>query len=179
MKIIYYVFVAAIVFFMGNCTQSENESELITSLNYVLTDTSGQQVILVFKDLDGDGGVAPVINVSGPLKKNMTYSGVIELKNEAQTPAVDITQEIMKEAVDHQFFYDNTASIAVSYKDADSKGDPLGVKTQLLTAGAAQGKLTITLRHLPDKKAAGVAAGDIRNAGGESDLEVSFNIEVQ
>lgn len=69
MKIIYYVFVVSIVFFMGKCTQSENESELITSLNYVLTDTSGQQVILAFKDLDGDGGVSPVINVSGPLKK--------------------------------------------------------------------------------------------------------------
>ena len=36
------------------------------------------------------------------------------------------------------------------------------------------GQFTVTLRHEPDKSAQGVSAGDITNAGGETDIEVSL-----
>ncbi|HBK71516.1 MAG TPA: type 1 periplasmic binding fold superfamily protein, partial [Flavobacteriaceae bacterium] len=35
------------------------------------------------------------------------------------------------------------------------------------------------LRHEPNKSASGVSDGDITNAGGETDIEVIFNITVQ
>ena len=35
------------------------------------------------------------------------------------------------------------------------------------------------LRHEPDKSAAGVSSGDITNAGGETDIEVSFNVIIE
>jgi hypothetical protein len=39
--------------------------------------------------------------------------------------------------------------------------------------------LKITLRHEPNKKASGVVGGSITNAGGETDIEVSFDVEVK
>jgi len=41
-----------------------------------------------------------------------------------------------------------------------------------------EGGLRITLRHEPNKTAAGVQNGDITNAGGETDIEVTFTFEV-
>ena len=40
-------------------------------------------VVLSFTDLDGDGGNAPVIN-GGTLQANTTYTGTIDLLNEAE-----------------------------------------------------------------------------------------------
>ena len=40
------------------------------------------------------------------------------------------------------------------------------------------GLLTITLRHQPNKEAAGVADGDIINAGGESEAMATFEVSV-
>ena len=40
------------------------------------------------------------------------------------------------------------------------------------------GTITVILRHEPDKDASGVSNGDITNAGGETDIEVVFNVEV-
>ena len=37
----------------------------------------------------------------------------------------------------------------------------------------------MTLRHEPAKDASGVAAGDITNAGGETDIEVTFDVTVE
>ena len=38
---------------------------------------------------------------------------------------------------------------------------------------------TITLRHEPAKTATGVSGGDITNAGGETDIEVVFDVTVE
>ena len=40
------------------------------------------------------------------------------------------------------------------------------------------GNLTIILRHDLDKNGAGVSSGNIANAGGETDIEVVFPIQV-
>ena len=61
-------------------------------------------VVLSFQDLDGDGEDAPVIN-SGDLAAGVTYNGSIELLNETESPAEDITEEVEEEDLDHQFFY--------------------------------------------------------------------------
>ncbi len=56
---------------------------------------------------------------------------------------------------------------------------PVGIHSIFETDLPAATTLTITLRHLPDKSAPGVNTGDIRNAGGETDIEVTFPIIVQ
>jgi len=157
-----------------------NEEEVITTLTYTLTPTAGgTPVVFSFKDLDGDGGNDPVI-VHADLKANTEYMGVIELLNEQETPAEDITAEIKEEDDEHQFFYQNDISgLHVHYMDQDDNGKPVGLKTHVVTGAQGSGVLTVTLRHQPDKSASGVSDGEIANAGGETDIEVTFNVNVQ
>lgn len=154
------------------------EPELITTLNYTLTPSSGGDAItLSFQDLDGDGGDAPSIT-EGTLAANTSYSGSIELLNESETPTENITEEIKEEDEDHQFFFQSSL-VTVSYNDEDSDGNPIGLSSTLTTSAAGSGNLTIILRHEPNKSASGVSDGEIANAGGESDIEVTFAIDVE
>ncbi len=157
-----------------------NEEELITTLIYTLTpDGGGTAVEFRFTDLDGDGGDAPVIS-NGTLAANTTYSGALTLLNEAETPAEDITEEVEAEDEEHQLFFTvTTANATVTYADADTDGNPVGLATTLTTTGASTGTLMVTLRHEPNKAAAGVSGGDITNAGGETDIEVIFDVTIQ
>lgn len=156
-----------------------NEEELITTLVYSLDTSGGTSVELRFVDLDGDGGNDPVLS-SGILSSNTTYTGNITLSNEAESPAEDITAEVAEEDAEHQLFFQSSFSdLSVAYDDQDGDGNPLGLATTLTTGASGTGTLTITLRHEPSKDAEGVSAGDITNAGGETDIEVTFNIEVQ
>lgn len=157
-----------------------NEEELITTLIYTLTpDGGGTAVEFRFTDLDGDGGDAPVIS-NGTLAANTTYSGAVTLLNEAETPAENITEEVEEEDEEHQLFFTvTTANATVAYVDADADGNPVGLATTLTTTGASTGTLMVTLRHEPDKAATGVSGGDIANAGGETDIEVIFDVTIQ
>ena len=81
------------------------EPELITTLSYTLTPVNGgDDVVLLFKDIDGDGGEAPSIS-SGTLEVNQEYTGTISLLNESIMPAENISDEIREEDEDHQFFF--------------------------------------------------------------------------
>jgi len=157
-----------------------NEEELITTLTYTLTPSSGgATVVLSFQDLDGDGGNAPII-MSDTLAANTSYTGRLELLNESITPVEDISVEILDEDEDHQFFYETTVNnLAVTYNDQDDNGNPVGLNTNLTTGAAGSGTLKIILKHQPDKSASGVGNGAIANAGGETDIEVTFSVHVQ
>lgn len=156
-----------------------NQEEVITTLNYTLTAPNGDVVLFSFKDVDGDGGNAPVI-VNGELDTNLTYSGKIELLNETVSPAEDITEEVKEEGDEHQIFYQfSNSDLGTIYTDTDANGKPIGVSTQLITKGTSSSTLKITLRHTPDKNASGVSSGDISNAGGETDIEVTFALDVK
>ena len=58
-------------------------------------------------------------------------------------------------------------------------GHPIGLQIKMTTGMATTGMLTIILRHEPNKDATGVSDGDITNAGGETDIEITFDIDVQ
>jgi len=157
-----------------------NEEELITTLIYTLSpDDGGDDVEFVFRDLDGDGGVSPIVTTA-PLQASTTYSGTITLSNETESPVEDITEEIREEDEEHQFFFASSLDdVTVAYGDADSDSNPIGLVTTLTTGDAGMGTLRITLKHEPEKSATGVSTGDITNAGGETDIEVTFNLDVQ
>ena len=168
---------------MISCDKSDpvipNEEELITTVTYTLTSSTGEKVELNFKDLDGDGGQAPVIT-TGKLKPNTTYTGELKLLNETESPAENITLEIEEEALEHQFFFQvSGANATVTYKDQDTGGNPLGLRSEVKTGAVSTGQLTITLRHEPNKTASGVSQGNIANAGGETDIEVTFPLTIE
>ena len=189
MKKINYLFLTFLLagVALSSCDKDEpedpvipNEEEVITTLLLTLVpQDGGEAVVFSFRDLDGDGGDAPVL-ITPPLDSNTVYMGSLELKNEIVNPAEDITEEILEEAEEHQFFFQSTIpELFVAYGDLDANQNPIGVSTIVTTAGFANGTLKITLRHEPDKDAAGVAEGDITNAGGETDIEVVFDVLVQ
>ncbi|WP_310556443.1 type 1 periplasmic binding fold superfamily protein [Flavobacterium sp.] len=160
-----------------------NEEELITTVTAVFTPVGGGNVItLQSKDLDGDGLGNPVVSISGSFALGKTYNGEVTILDETKTPTDNITEEVQTEAVDHQLFYVETGTlpefaytpIATSPTNYDSNGNPLGLKTIFVTTTAATGDLKIILRHEGNKSAPGVSAGDITNATGATDFEVTF-----
>ncbi|MCB0538702.1 MAG: hypothetical protein R2777_02790 [Chitinophagales bacterium] len=179
-------FITATVFLvlLASCEKDpheHNDEELITTLKVDFTNTqSGAVSTLLFQDLDGDGGDAPVITADN-LAANASYTVALSVLNESESPADNITAEIQEEAVDHQFFFEKSSGLNLnfSYNDADENGKPIGLSNTATTGVASNGTLTVTLRHQPDKGASGVSAGDITNAGGASDIEVTFNVVVQ
>ena len=158
----------------------ENEEELITTLIYTLTpEAGGDSVVLSFQDLDGDGAMPPTIT-GGTLGANTIYNGSLQLLNESVNPAENITVEVQEEAEEHQFFFQNNISgLSIAYTDEDENGHPIGLSSKISTTGSGSGTITVTLRHEPNKTAAGVSTGDITNAGGETDIEVTFDVEIQ
>jgi len=179
----FFLTLSVVTLFTWSCSDDDapippNQEELITTLQLVLTPTTGSPVTFTFQDLDGDGGNPPVIT-NGTLAANTNYSGAITVSDESQTPAEDITPEVSAEDEDHQFFFAvSSANLTVVYNDQDANGNPLGLDTTWDTGDASTGNLTITLRHEPNKSGAGVSAGDITNAGGETDIEVNFDVTI-
>jgi len=153
----------------------DHEEEVITTVNYTLT--SGSDVVtLTYRDLDGEGGNEGVTTVSGSLSANTTYAGAIELLNETESPAENMTEEIEEEDDEHEFFFTSTVSgLTISKTDLDANGNPLGLETSLASGAAGSGSITIVLKHEPTKPNDGTSA----SAGGSTDLEVTFNVTVQ
>lgn len=157
-----------------------NEEEVITTVSATLIPKNGGATInLKSVDLDGDGPNTPIVTVSGSLSSNTSYSGTLKILNETENPADNITLEILEEDEDHQFFFLFTNNIATTtYQDQDANGDPVGVQFDLLTGPAATGDFIITLRHQPNKGGNNVNNGEITNAGGETDVQVTFNLNI-
>ena len=181
----FYLFLAVSVFSIWACDDDdpivEPPEELITTATVTLTPQGGgTAVILNWVDLDGDGGNAPVIT-GGTLAANTVYDGDIQVLNESETPSEDITAEIMDEDEEHQFFFSASggANITTAYNDADADNNPIGLAFTLTTGDASTGDFTVILRHEPDKSAAGVKDGDITNAGGSTDVEATYPVDIQ
>lgn len=155
-----------------------NEEEVITTVEVKLTNTADPNNEVTFKsvDNDGDGPNAPVQTVTGTLMVNATYNGTVEFLNELESPVEDITEEVEEEGDEHEVFYTTTISdLSVTKDDVDADGNPLGLMTTFQTGAAATGTMTVVLRHEPMKPNDGTLA----NAGGETDVEVTFDVTVQ
>ncbi|GGD35904.1 type 1 periplasmic binding fold superfamily protein [Flavobacterium orientale] len=180
LKVVLVAFVS--VFMFNSCSNDDSpvvEEEVITTAIVTLTG-GGETITLTSRDLDGDGPNPPVLTISGNLSVNTTYSGMIQFLNELESPAEDITEEIEEKDLEHQVFYQISNSLGnFTYTDFDSQGNPLGLEFLLVTgANPGTGNITVTLRHLLNKNAAGVSDGNIANAGGSTDIEVVFPVVI-
>lgn len=187
---------AGALVFLSGCDKDdpepENIPEVITKVELTFLTAGGAEVEVTATDPDGEGPQG--YTLSGPvnLARNTTYSLSVNLINELQPVTSDdyfITLEVLEEADEHMFFYGWTGNLfsdptgngnidnrtdVVNYLDEDEGGLPLGILTDWTTVNAAvNGTLRIVLKHQPGIKSATSTAND-----GESDLDVTFNVNV-
>ncbi|MFN4298620.1 MAG: hypothetical protein ACK4EX_02695 [Thermaurantimonas sp.] len=158
------------------------ENELITTLEFLLKNSENplDSVFLRFFDVDGMGGIPPQVTQVGEVKANQAYHGSLRLWDETQNPPGNVNVDILATANDHQiFFIPQGIDAQFIYKDFDPNGKPLGLQVDVITGSPSTGSLRIVLRHYPNKNAPGVAQGNIENAGGSTDIEATFPIEIK
>ena len=156
-------------------TPPEHEEELITSVILSFVDTAGVQpsVEVAFRDPDGDGGNAPTEHDTVRLVANTYYTATIQLLNESESPAEDITVEVQDEDDEHIFCYTPTATTNLAITRTDSDGTyEVGITTLWSTGIAANGETTVALKHQPGVKDGTCTPGD-------TDVEVIFVTEIQ
>lgn len=176
----FLLFAAVLVFSQCDTEEpeAENEEELITTVTMTFSAVGSDDVEFILYDADGDGPIAPVYT-NGTLAANTTYTVEIEVLNEEENE--NITEEILEEDEEHQFFFQksNGLNLDFAYGDADDDGNPIGVASVFTTGEASEGTLTVILRHEPNKSADGVKNGDITNANGETDVQAIFNVVIE
>lgn len=158
---------------------TENENEVITTVIINLTDSvdASKVISLKYKDLnpnDINEGVFTIPN----LDDNKTYFGELVLLDESKADIDTVSNDIAKEADDHQFVYKTSdPNFIVNYvaSDVDSKGYFVGLKPKITTKnlGGKSVNLQITLYHLPDIKKADINE-NIKN--GSTDLDIIFSV---
>jgi len=104
------------------------------------------------------------------------YYGSIVLLNETEDPAENMTEEIEEESLEHQFFYtiENGLDAITEYNDVDPDLNPIGLDFVLTANAVSSGSITFTLRHKPTKPNTG-----LEDAGGETDIEATFELSIQ
>lgn len=165
---------------LSSCKKNEPEpvqdNELISTMRLTFTEGSNKLVYTI-KDLDGDGGKAPVADVI-KLLPNKTYAVTTEFLDETKSPVVNLTAEIEKESAEHLVVFEAPANLlTIARTDKDSRGFEIGLKATARTAAAINGSLKVTLRHQPEVGGKPVKNGT--SALGSTDFEGTFAVEVR
>lgn len=173
--------ILSVMAFFTSCDDDDapqviNEEEVITTVELTLTNTTDPTNEVTYRFVDLDAPNPPVTTITGNLMANANYMGSVRFLNETENPAENITIEVIEEGAEHEVFYlSSIPDVNITRTDVDVNGNPLGVMSTLQTGAAATGTLTVVLRHEPMKP----NDGTLSNAGGETDVEVSFDITVQ
>lgn len=158
-----------------------DDNELITRVELKFTDlTAKTAIIYTFQDLDGDPKTAPEKFDKIVLNKGVTYSVSIGVYDDTKSPVMDITQEINEEADVHLFVYKTTPAslLTTTILDKDKNGLPIGLSSSILTQSTAgTGKLNLLLKHQPELNGVKVKTG--QEAGGSTDIDLTFDVEVK
>lgn len=192
LKIIALYLLALLAFGFASCEsedpEKENEGEVITDVTLKFQELNGSNAlvgdVLSFKASDPQGievGKTPTVQ-SISLTKGKKYQMTIEVTNSIE--GEDITQEILEEAEEHQFFFLGQVfdSSFFSIQYADAGGIALGVKTNVTVSastGTNNSSMRVVLRHDLDKNFPGASNPNFANfvqAGGETDLDITFPV---
>lgn len=159
----------------------DNEEEVITTMKLTFTPVGGGTAVTAqFKDPDGPGGTPPTQDEI-LLAPSTTYNVSLQLLNETQNPAEDVTLEVVEEAIAHRFYYEPDAgsNITVSGLNNDENGVALGTTSSWVTGAAANGSIRITLRHYPGNPPGKAAADPVNSPKSGTDVEVNFTTKIQ
>ncbi|ABG60943.1 hypothetical protein [Cytophaga hutchinsonii] len=159
-----------------------NETELVTTVKLIIKPVSNTaaEMYASYRDLDGDGGNAPIIDTIR-LDANTEYHVQVLVLDETKNPVDTTSKEIEAEKDEHQFFYSKigTYELTTNYLDFDDNNVPVGLSMNIQTGSAfvqKTNKLQVVLKHQPGLKP---ITGNGNASLGETDLEVNFPILVK
>lgn len=171
----------------------EIDQELITDVTMIFTEVGANgnltQNSFTVTATDPEGlelGTEPIIQEISQLEPGKRYRLDLSLYNSIDNE--DVTEEILEDADDHQFYFLGTAFVGdgafltYEYADEDEDGNPLGL-TGFVNVSAAppanNGGFRLVLRHDLNKSHEGANHPNFENfvsAGGETDLDVTFPV---
>ena len=154
------------------------EQELITTVKLHITGANSFDKTFTYKVENGFGMTSPgtITRDDIALAPNAEYNMEVHLLNEKENPADDITKEVIAEKNAHLFLFETTGtSVTLTDGNKDNNGAPFNQTIKLKTGAAGAGNMTVILKHEPSNKNAVKAA----DAGGETDVEATFNVLIQ
>ncbi|MEM6316790.1 MAG: T9SS type A sorting domain-containing protein [Bacteroidota bacterium] len=169
----------------ADAPECENEEEIIDKVTLTFTPVGGGTVIsAVALDADGPGPQSLTVEDIS-LAQNKTYELSIALENTIE--GENITEEILEEDDEHQFFFAWTGDIftdpmgdgnidnpadPINYNDQDGNGLPLGLSTNwTVSAEGSAGTFRVVLKHQPGVKTATSSFND-----GGTDIDITWNV---
>lgn len=168
------------LFTLTSCKKEDEigeENELITTVKLTFRNGSESKAF-IYKDLDGDGGVAPNIEKIS-VKPNTTYDLSVEFLDESKTPSQNITSEILAEGDEHLVVISLSSSSlgTYTYNDKDINLLPIGLTGKFVTKSASTGSVKVQLRHQPPVN--GKNTKDGTPTPGSDDVNIDFQIEIK
>lgn len=175
--------VAAIALFATSCSKDddpiieENENEVITTVKLHFKEQgTTNELVYSWKDADGPGGNAPVIDQIA-LQPGKTYNVSLSFLDEVN--GEDITEEVSEENIDHRIYYvpSGSSNIQVTGLDKDDNNVTLGLNSVWTTTTASTGTVRVVLRHYAE---GGKQEADLVNDPKSStDVDIQFNSKVE
>lgn len=165
-----------------------NPQEVLTTViinGYNHDDPNNTQYHFSYKweDLDGDGGLSPVIDTLA-LDTGIEYHCHVLILDKTKTPVDTVSYAIEDEKNMHQFFYTPSSNLAGKFEteildfDNNSPALPVGLEFHLNTMSDAAysipltGSLNMVLSHYD-----GVPKTTARSA--ESDIDITFPVKLK
>jgi hypothetical protein len=184
-SLVYLMLIVAISTILTSCKKDNNdvtkpsdinEGELITTVQFRIVDTDSPYVehIFSYRDVDGLGGNAPVIDTI-KLDTGKIYSVTLLFLDESKNPIDTISNEVLAESKDHLVIYETpSTSLQITINDFDTNNPalPLGLLSSWTTSAVANTTLKVTLKHQP-----GIKNGDPTR--GETDVEVTLPVSIK
>ncbi|AKD02687.1 hypothetical protein POKO110462_00020 [Pontibacter korlensis] len=165
-------FLGALLFSITSCSDDDDpapveEGENITSMTLTLEPVSTTKGIST-ATATFTAGNTPTLQ----LAPNTQYNATITFND-------NIQDEIRAEAEDHEIFFSAPEDVLEVQKiipdDFDANGRPVGLMTRVFTGNADKtGTLTVTLKHQE-----GLKDDDSDVSVGETDIEATFNVNIQ
>lgn len=168
-----------VFFSLSSCDKHDHDHDhdhaVPGEMTITFTDTSdvSKKISFKWRDMDGAGGIDPVIDTI-KLQSGKFYTCVVSVKDNENK---DLTSEILDEGYEHQFFY-NTVSlnenVLIMITDKDKNNLPIGLQfnTRVFpiapTENTKSGVLNVVLSHYDDVKKDGITRSP------ETDIDVNF-----
>jgi hypothetical protein len=159
----------------------ELEEVLPNVVRLNLTSTTPQESVTALwrSTSTAKNNVAPVQIDTLRLTAGRTYSGTITAVNDLQTPNVNLNEDYVKHADEHQFFYIASVGmpnrVTFTITDRDKNNLPLGLtfNVAVSTGASVRGTLNVVLGHYDDVKKDGTTRSP------ETDIDITFPVVIR